>query len=89
MSTLFNGIRIYTDPYLGELVVPQPPLMKRGPYLQRRMKRWRRAHPPYRRGKGEYFILQSHGLPEAIVCHPDDLAVIREQIAKMYTAVRV
>lgn len=73
----YCGIPIYTNRYLGEVVVPDPPPMKRGPYLQRRIKRWRQAHA-YTRGKGQYFVVKDPILDgEAIWCHPDDLAKLR------------
>lgn len=88
MSPLFCGIPIYTDPCLGETVTPQPPPMPRGPYLQRRIKRWRRAHPSYTRGNGGYFLLDMPAfMPgaspgKALLCHPDDLPRLRQALAE-------
>jgi hypothetical protein len=76
-SGMLGGIPIYTSPYLGETVYPEPPAMKKGPYIKRRIKRWRRAHPPYTKGNGEIIMTQ-----DAIWCHPDELSNIQKAILK-------
>lgn len=71
-----NGLPVYTTRYMGKTVYPRPPAMPRGPYLQRRYKRWHRAHPPYTVGDGQYFLIEDR----AIVCHPDDLPKLTEAL---------
>lgn len=70
------GVPIYTSPFLGKTVYPQPPAMKKGPYLKRRIKRWHRAHPPYTVGDGQYWWVNG----EQIWCHPDDLAKLTQTL---------
>jgi hypothetical protein len=49
---IFGGLRIIEDQYLGRIVTPSPPekmFRYRGPYKQRRIRRWRVCaanHPP-------------------------------------------
>jgi hypothetical protein len=72
-----TGFQIRTSEYMGEPCFPRNPpvpVMKPGPYLKRRIRRWGRAHPNRTRGKGEYWLIADGN---AIMCHPDDLAKLK------------
>ncbi len=73
---LVGEATVITYPYLGDTVYPQPPVMRRGPYYQRRIKRWLRAHPPYTVGNGTFFLVGRE-----IWCHPDDAKKLREALS--------
>ncbi|MCE5309582.1 MAG: hypothetical protein LLG20_18255 [Acidobacteriales bacterium] len=77
----FYGIQITESDHIGEQITPIPParlLNRRGPYRQRTIKRWQRAHPSYFRARGEYFQMGSR-----ILCHPEDARKLREMLRKM------
>src|SRR5260370_12163819 len=64
---MMGSIPIRTSTYLGDKFTPEPPVMKKGPYYQRRILRWRRHHPPYTAGNEQYFLVDR----KEIFCHPD------------------
>lgn len=67
------------NPYCGELVTPVVPrsIRRAGPYRQRRVKRWRKKHPPYYQATGVLAVSEHHGM---VVGHPDDIARLRSEI---------
>lgn len=73
-----NRLPVYTDEYMGDLVWPTC-IIKRGPYFQRRLKRWRRTHPPKWVGNGQYLLTDN-----AIFCHPDDLPKLKQAIENFH-----
>ena len=78
MSNPFGigSIPVYTSPYIGDQVTPQPPAMKKGPYYQRRILRWKRAHPLYVKANGKFFIIDNR----EVWCHPDDLRLFGKHV---------
>ncbi len=75
----FFGIRVYTSKYVGDLVTPTPPqwVFTKGPYMQRRRKRWNRRHPPYYVANGTMLVSEREGY---LVCHPADLPTLLEAL---------
>jgi hypothetical protein len=67
MPNLFS-LEIVTSRFLGDTVYPAPPVLSRGPYYQRRIRKWYKRHPAYTIGNGQYFILDNR----QVWCHPDD-----------------
>jgi hypothetical protein len=71
-----GSMPVYTSRYLGDQVTPEPPAMRPGPYYQRRLKRWRRAHPSYTKANGQFYLVRDR----EVWCHPDDMAKFRKHI---------
>ena len=70
LTSPFGSIQVYANRLLGRIVTPEPPKLPKGPYLQRRYKRWRRKHPSYTVGDGSFYFVSGGA---AVICHPDDL----------------
>jgi hypothetical protein len=73
---LIPGLPVYTNPYLGTPSFPAMPPFKKGPYYQRRIKRWRRAHRGFTIGNGKYFVVDQR----EVWCHPDDLPKLKQAL---------
>lgn len=79
MPTFAGSLEIMTSPYLGDLVSPQPPARVanfRGPYQQRKLRRWHLRNPAYYRANGKYLIVEGR----YILCHPADEAHLRQAV---------
>ncbi len=76
----YASMPIYTSRFLGTPFTPEPPAMAPGPYYQRRIKRWRRAHPSYMVGDGRYFLIDNR----EVWCHPDDLPKLKEAVENIH-----
>lgn len=76
MNPLY-GLRIEPSIHVGDMVIPELPeaLVKyRGPYRQRKQRRWRREHPARYVAAGRYYLLRGN----TVVCHPDDVPILRQ-----------